>query len=472
MRLAGRKISGGGGNAGNKLSILAVILSVFSLAMFMYGESGNLRSIAGITLFPSFSGEARKELQKEEQHYKQLEPAEEENSAPPAAEAEVRLPETCDIFVGKWVLDNKSRPLYREEACPFLTSQVTCMKNGRLDDTYQKWRWRPDGCSLPEFNARLLLERLRGKRLMFVGDSLNRNQWESMVCMLYSSALHGEKSHAHNGSLIIFQIKEYNATVEFYWAPFLVKSNSDDPTAHSITDRIIMADDIENHGRHWKGADYLIFNTYIWWMNTAKMKVLRGSFDKVSTVFDEVERLKAYEWVLRTWALWIEENVNPDKTSVFFTSMAPLHVRPSDWGNPAGVKCAKETLPILSQTAQPVDVGTDRRMHVAAANITKSIRRPAVGFIDITGLSEYRKDAHVSVHTIRQGKILSPEQKAEPAVYADCIHWCLPGLPDTWNEACLCPNFDRPVTRMTMGPAMLIDCIGLGRAGPIEMRGP
>jgi hypothetical protein len=34
------------------------------------------------------------------------------------------------------------------------------------------------------FNATDFLERLRGKRLMLVGDSMNRNQFESMLCIL------------------------------------------------------------------------------------------------------------------------------------------------------------------------------------------------------------------------------------------------------------------------------------------------
>ena len=36
-------------------------------------------------------------------------------------------------------------------------------------------------------NATDFLERLRGQRLVFVGDSLNRNMWESLVCILRQS---------------------------------------------------------------------------------------------------------------------------------------------------------------------------------------------------------------------------------------------------------------------------------------------
>ncbi|KAF8721419.1 hypothetical protein HU200_023132 [Digitaria exilis] len=387
------------------------------------------------------------------------EAAEKASSAKAAAETAalrtvVSVPETCDLYRGEWVYDEVNAPVYKEGECEFLTEQVTCMRNGRRDDSYQKWRWQPTDCDLPRFDARLLLERLRNKRLMFVGDSLNRNQWESMVCLVQSVIPKGKKTltkFVNGGSSNVFYAHEYNATVEFYWAPFLVESNSDNPKVHSVPDRIIQWHAIAKHARNWLGVDYLIFNTYIWWLNTLDMKVLagletdiaacsllckigrKGSFDQGSTEYVEVDRPVAYKEVLKTWAKWVDRNIDPNKTTVFFMGMSPNHITPEAWGNKGGIKCAMETLPITNRSAS-LDVGTDWRLYAGAQEVLPTLRRVPVHFVDITALSELRKDAHTSVHTLRQGKLLTPEQQADPKTYADCIHWCLPGLPDTWNQ--------------------------------------
>uniref|UniRef100_A0A1J3GFB1 Protein trichome birefringence-like 30 n=1 Tax=Noccaea caerulescens TaxID=107243 RepID=A0A1J3GFB1_NOCCA len=115
--------------------------------------------------------------------------------------------------------------------------------------------------------------------------------------------------------------------------------------------------------------------------------------------------------------------------------MSPTHIRSSDWVVGGGSsKCEKETEPILLETSRRLDVGTNRRLYEIAVNVTKSTTKVPISFLDVTTMSEYRKDAHTSFYGSRSGKLMTPEQKSDPRTFADCYHWCLPGLPDTWNE--------------------------------------
>ncbi|KAI3993550.1 hypothetical protein MKX01_002563 [Papaver californicum] len=315
----------------------------------------------------------------------------------------VSLTSSCDLFSGKWVYDNSTYPLYSEKQCSFMSDQLACEKFGRKDLSYQNWRSQP---RLLQFNARALLERLRGKRMVYVGDSLNRNQWVSMVCMVESVIPSALKSIHTNGSLITFKAIEYNATIEFYWAPLLVESNPDDPVNHRLPDRILRAQAIDKHAIHWIDADILVFNSYLWWRRP-KMKVLWGSFEYPNEgIYKEIEMLRSYEIALKTWSDWLEIHINHTKTDLFFVSMSPTHFWAEEWSTAKEGNCYNETNPISGVN---------------------------VKILNITQLSEYRKEGHPSVYR-KQWDPLTQEQILNPASYSDCIHWCLPGVPDTWNE--------------------------------------
>ena len=57
------------------------------------------------------------------------------------------------------------------------------------------------------FNASMMLETLRGKRMMFVGDSLNRGQFVSLVCLLHQLIPEDAKSMETFDSLTVFTAK-------------------------------------------------------------------------------------------------------------------------------------------------------------------------------------------------------------------------------------------------------------------------
>lgn len=54
----------------------------------------------------------------------------------------------CDFFDGQWIKDD-SYPLYEPGSCNLIDEQFSCIQNGRPDKDYQKYKWKPKGCSLP-----------------------------------------------------------------------------------------------------------------------------------------------------------------------------------------------------------------------------------------------------------------------------------------------------------------------------------
>ncbi|KAJ4892043.1 Protein trichome birefringence-like 33 [Raphanus sativus] len=338
--------------------------------------------------------------------------------------------ESCDVFSGKWVRDEVSRPQYEEWECPYIQPQLTCQERGRPEKDYQFWRWQPNHCDLPSFNATLMLETLRGKRMMYVGDSLNRGMFVSMICLLHRVIPDDQKSIKTSGSLTVFTAKEYNATIEFYWAPFLLESNSDDAIVHRVSDRVVRKGSINKHGRHWKNVDIIVFNTYLWWMTGLKMKILQGSFEDKEKVITEVSTEDAYRMGMKSMLRWVKNNMDRKKTRVFFTSMSPTHAKGIDWGGEPGQNCYNQTTLI----EDPNYWGSDCRksiMKVIGEVFGRS--KTPITLLNITQMSNYRKDAHTSIYK-KQWSPLTSEQLENPTSYADCVHWCLPGLQDTWNE--------------------------------------
>lgn len=101
-----------------------------------------------------------------------------------------------------------------------------------------------------------------------------------------------------------------------------------------------------------------------------------------------------------------------------------------EWGGNSNGNCYNQTTPIMDPTYWGK---FSNKMMMQVIKEEFQLSEVPITLINITQLSEYRKDAHTSIYK-KQWNPLTLEQIANPTSYADCVHWCLPGLQDMWNE--------------------------------------
>ncbi|KAJ7981563.1 Trichome birefringence-like family [Quillaja saponaria] len=317
-----------------------------------------------------------------------------------------KLAGQCNWFRGKWVYD-ASYPLYNPATCPFVDPQFNCQKYGRPDTQYLNYRWQPFSCALPRFNALNFLEKWRGKKIMFVGDSLSLNQFESLACILHAWIPNSKTTFIKKDALSSVTFEEYGLKLLLFRTPYLVDLDFEK------VGRVLKIDSIQS-GNAWRGMDMLIFNTWHWWTHTGSSQPW-DYIQERNKLYKDMNRMILFYKGLTTWARWVNLNVDPTKTKVFFLGISPVHYEGRDWNQPS-TSCSSETQPFFGLR---YPAGTPMAW-VVVNKVLSRIKKP-VYFLDVTTLSQYRKDAH-------------PQGYSGDHSGLDCSHWCLPGLPDTWNQ--------------------------------------
>ncbi|KAM7513787.1 hypothetical protein LguiA_003916 [Lonicera macranthoides] len=327
--------------------------------------------------------------------------------------------DACNVFDGSWVVDNRY-PLYNASECPFAEQGFNCLGNGRLDKDYLKWRWKPKNCDIPRFNVGSALEMLRGRRVVFVGDSMSRSQWESLICLLMTGVEDKKSVYEVNGNKITKQIRflgvrfsSFNFTVEFFRSVFLVQHNwapRYGPKRVRSTLKLDKLDDISNE---WIDSDVLLFNSGQWWV-PGKLFGTGCYFQVGNSLKLGMTIASAFRTAVETWSSWVETMINPNRTHIFFRTFEPSH-----WSN--------LTLRICNVTQQPLSEiqGSQKSAFSdTVLDVVKNMTVVPVTVLQITSMSALRSDAHVG------------DWNDKPSV-SDCSHWCLPGVPDVWNEILL-----------------------------------
>uniref|UniRef100_A0A165YX72 non-specific serine/threonine protein kinase n=1 Tax=Daucus carota subsp. sativus TaxID=79200 RepID=A0A165YX72_DAUCS len=227
---------------------------------------------------------------------------------------------TCNIYEGNWIYD-PSYPLYNPADCPFLESrEFDCQKNGRPDKNYLHYRWQPTGCNLPRFDAHDFLQRFRGKQLMFVGDSLSLNQWQSLTCMIHTSLPQAPYISNKIGGLSNFTFPDYKVSFLFSRNAYLVDIRSE------IIGRVMYIESVEYSRGLWEGMDFLIFDSWHWWTHTGSDQ-LWDFIREGNATYKDMNRLVAYEKAINTWAKWANSRADPAKNRLIFQGVSPDHAR-------------------------------------------------------------------------------------------------------------------------------------------------
>lgn len=156
---------------------------------------------------------------------------------------------------------------------------------------------------------------------------------------------------------------------------------------------------------------------------------------------------EAYTKALGTWAQWVDANIDGSRTRVFFRGFSASHFRliasfihclhliicfrPTEyffcghgrkgqWNS--GGHCENETQPVRNDNG----LAPYPWMMSILESVISEMKTP-VFYLNISKMTDYRKDGHPSIY--RQ-----PEIRRTHGMTQDCSHWCLPGVPDFWNE--------------------------------------
>ncbi|XP_057515462.1 protein trichome birefringence-like 12 [Amaranthus tricolor] len=336
----------------------------------------------------------------------------------------------CNLFKGHWVFDPNHKSLY-DESCPFHRNAWNCLKNKREKmGTINSWKWEPENCSLNQIDPFRFLGIMRNKNIGFVGDSLNENFLVSFLCVLRVADI-GAKKWKKKGSWRGAYFPKYNVTVAYHRAVLLVKYQWQPKQSDQDGLKGIYRVDVDIPADDWvqitKFYDVLVFNTGHWWgphkFPKEKPLVFYQNGKPILPALDFFDGLRI---VLKNMISYIEKEV-PSTTIKFWRLQSPRHFFGGEW-NQNGSCLFDEPLQDtqLDLWFDPVNNGVNKEARELNQEIEKALQGSDIQILELSHLSEYRADAHPGIWLGKKDAVSIWGQ--------DCMHWCLPGVPDTWVD--------------------------------------
>ncbi|GAB4838387.1 Protein trichome birefringence-like 12 [Ancistrocladus abbreviatus] len=351
-------------------------------------------------------------------------------SQKPQSTARFFSPPHCNLFKGRWELYPNRKPSY-DDTCQFHRNAWNCLRNKRERmGIINSWEWVPHNCSLDRIDPIRFLRMMRNKNIGFVGDSLNENFLVSFLCIL-RVADPGAKKWKRKGVWRGAYFPKYNVTVAYHRAVLLAKFEWESKQSDQEALKGIYRVDVDVPANDWvnitKFYNVIVFNTGHWWGPHKFPKETPLVFYKRGQpIIPPLEILDGLEVVLKNMISYIEKEV-PSNTLKFWRMQSPRHFYGGEW-NQNGSCLFDEPLEQtqLDLWFDPRNNGVNKEARQLNYLIHKALEGTSIQLLDLTHLSEYRADAHPAVWLGKKDAVAIWGQ--------DCMHWCLPGVPDTWVD--------------------------------------
>ncbi|GJP44325.1 hypothetical protein CLOM_g3705 [Closterium sp. NIES-68] len=334
----------------------------------------------------------------------------------------------CDISDGMWEA-NDNRPLYSSE-CPFIHRATQCEAHGRVDTRYQNLRWRPTGdnatagdsatapggCdAMPRLTATSACELMRNRNVAYVGDSIVRNHFNSLACIMYGTQGEPEVLGSHPYAQV-YHWASCNATVAFYWSHYLVNLTLIDEHVFNTGGELDLESPDAWWFSHYNEHDTFVISAGQWWSTQR----IQGKNMHFAAPHADAPLFEAYQTALFS-VLRPFTAVNSTGKQVVLALVPPTH---GFHGS------CSATQPVTEEEARAKDY-PEAKYNVLLADVARryEAQRAKRGhgapllLLDTFGMSLTRWDGHPGTNTGGSN--------------IDCGHYCLPGVPDAWNEMML-----------------------------------
>ncbi|XP_057983258.1 xyloglucan O-acetyltransferase 4 isoform X2 [Malania oleifera] len=336
--------------------------------------------------------------------------------------------EGCDIFKGHWIPDLKGSP-YTNSSCATIPNSKNCFRHGRKDNDFLYWRWKPEGCHLPRFHAQTFLRMVRGKKLAFIGDSVARNHMESLLCLLSQEETPKDVYKDSEDRFRTWYFPRHDFTLMILWTKFLVVGEEQVVNGSLSGVYDLHLDKID---AKWQQKlpvlDYAIISDAHWFFR--KMYLHQGG-RLIGCVFCQEPNVTdlglgfAIKMAFRSALERINGCGECKGMVTLLRTFSPAHFENGSWDT--GGACER-TSPLgegeVNLGSQEWELRTIQVKEVERARRKGRKKGKRFGAVDVTRAMLMRPDGHPGAHWGNKWM----------KGYNDCVHWCMPGPIDAWND--------------------------------------